>query len=262
MVQTADTVEFPQLQFMMVVDIPFVPQTKFIMVQTIQQTTEFPQLQYFPGGRCSLASWFNSGYMSTSVYVVVFLAGCDAPRAVFPCLSAFRRRQQWQCTAGFTGDEATCAVFSFPVIRPKMRDIMAGMDEKDREFTCCSSTIPFFLAVTCTVLVLPEVYRSMDSCGDDFWMFPVFSTPWLDSGYIFGVSLRLLLEDLVFLRDGEPGSRGRGSHLEIRTLFQVGDGFFAVNCGIFRALDDEEFFVVEGSAGGGDAGSSTRIRCI
>ena len=42
------------------------------------------------------ASWFNSGYMSTSVYVVVFLAGIDAPRAVFPCLSAFRRRQQWQ----------------------------------------------------------------------------------------------------------------------------------------------------------------------
>ena len=50
------------------------------------------------------ASWFNSGYMSTSVYVVVFLAGCGAPRAVFPCLSAFHRRQQWQCTAGFTGE--------------------------------------------------------------------------------------------------------------------------------------------------------------
>ena len=51
-------------------------------------------------------------------------------------------------------------------------------------------------------------------------MFPVFSTPCFDSGYIFGVSLRLLLEEFVFLRDGEPGSRGRGSHLEIRTLFQ------------------------------------------
>ena len=53
MVQTADTVEFPQLQFMMVVDILFVPQTQFLMVQTVQQTTEFPQLQDFPGGRCS-----------------------------------------------------------------------------------------------------------------------------------------------------------------------------------------------------------------
>ena len=43
----------PQLQFIMVVDIPFVPHTQILMVQTILQTTEFPQLQYFPGGRCS-----------------------------------------------------------------------------------------------------------------------------------------------------------------------------------------------------------------
>ena len=46
-----------------------------------------------------------------------------------------------------------------------MLDIMAGMDEKDREFTCCSSTSPLYLAVTCTVLVLPEVYRFMDCSG-------------------------------------------------------------------------------------------------
>ena len=32
------------------------------------------------------ASWLNSGYMSTSVYVVVVLAGGDAPRAVFLCV--------------------------------------------------------------------------------------------------------------------------------------------------------------------------------
>ena len=46
-----------------------------------------------------------------------------------------------------------------------MRDIMAGMDEKDREFPCCSSTSPLYLTVTCPVFVLPEVYRSMDSSG-------------------------------------------------------------------------------------------------
>ena len=40
------TAESPQLQFMMVVDIPFVPQTQILMVQIIQQTIEFPQLQY------------------------------------------------------------------------------------------------------------------------------------------------------------------------------------------------------------------------
>ena len=91
------------------------------------------------------ASWFNSGYMSTSVYVVVFLVGSDAPRAVFPCLSAFRRRQQWQYTAGFTGDEAPCAVFSFPVVRHKMCDIM---DEKDSQ-----AVHPLYLALTCSVCV-------------------------------------------------------------------------------------------------------------
>ena len=35
----------------------------------------------------------------------------------------------------FTGDEAPCAVFSFPVVRPEMCDIMAGMDEKDSQTT-------------------------------------------------------------------------------------------------------------------------------
>ena len=30
---------------------------------------------------------------------------------------AFRRRQQWQYTAGFSGDEAPYAVFSVPVIQ-------------------------------------------------------------------------------------------------------------------------------------------------
>ena len=34
------------------------------------------------------ASWFNSGYMLLPVYVVVFLAGCGARRAVF--LSGFQ----------------------------------------------------------------------------------------------------------------------------------------------------------------------------
>ena len=40
---------------------------------------------------------------------------------------------------------------------------------------------------------------------------------WFDSGYILGVSLRVLLKEfLAFLRDGEPGSRGRFSfRLEI-----------------------------------------------
>ena len=46
MVQTAETVVVPQLQSIQVVDIPFVPQRQFPMVQTIQQTTEIPQMPF------------------------------------------------------------------------------------------------------------------------------------------------------------------------------------------------------------------------
>ena len=145
------------------------------------------------------ASWFNSGYMSTSVYVVVFLAGCDAPRAVFPCLSAFRRRQQWQYTAGFTGDEAPCAVFSFPVVRPKMRGPvwtrrtvrrcisvvvqrpipMVFSVQKIIEFPCCSSTSPLYLAVTCTCSVF--------ACGvQDYGLFCEFLQEWVPYSTLLG----------------------------------------------------------------------------
>ena len=37
---------------------------------------------------------------------------------------------QW---TGFTGDDATCALLLFFVVRPKMLGIMAGMTQKD----CC-----------------------------------------------------------------------------------------------------------------------------
>ena len=46
MVQAAETVVVPQLQSIQVVDIPFVPQRQFPMVQTIQQTTEIPQMPF------------------------------------------------------------------------------------------------------------------------------------------------------------------------------------------------------------------------
>ena len=40
----------------------------------------------------------------------------------------------------------------------------------------------------------PLEYRTMDFLGDLFRMFSVFNTPRFDSGYMFGVSLRGLLE--------------------------------------------------------------------
>ena len=51
MVQTAETVDSPQLQSIQVVDISFVAQRQFPMVQTIQQTIEL-SLSFVFGGRC------------------------------------------------------------------------------------------------------------------------------------------------------------------------------------------------------------------
>ena len=39
-------------------------------------------------------------------------------------------------------------------------------------------------------------YKTMDFLGDLFTMFSVFNTPRFDSGYMFGVSLRGLFEEL------------------------------------------------------------------
>ena len=94
-----------------------------------------------------------------------------------------------------------------------MREIMSGMDEKDREY-CCSSTSPLSMTVTCPVLVWPEVYRFMDCSGE---MTPgtvyVFSTLWFDSGYKFGVNLRLLLEKFhIFYVKGTCGSYWKSGH--------------------------------------------------
>ena len=43
------------------------------------------------------------------------------------------------CNGGFTGDSAPRAVFLFPVVRPKILCILAGMDHKD-SFSSRSST--------------------------------------------------------------------------------------------------------------------------
>ena len=54
----------------------------------------------------------------------------------------------------------------------------------------------------------------------------VFS--WFFFGYIFGVSLRLLLEEFAFLRDGLPAWFALGNLYIISTSssYDVADGFF------------------------------------
>ena len=48
-----------------------------------------------------------------------------------------------------------------------MRDIMASMDEKDRE-CCCSSTSPLYMTVNCPVFVLPRCPGLWTFLGDGF----------------------------------------------------------------------------------------------
>ena len=108
-----------QKGFFKFVDIPYVLQTQILMVQTIQQTTEFPQLLNVSGGRCPCCAgrschaalvsttadcahgWFCWLRCASAVFLLIFgimagifqkdsccgmyeagCAGCAAPRAV------------------------------------------------------------------------------------------------------------------------------------------------------------------------------------
>ena len=96
------------------------------------------------------AYWFNTGYMSASVYggfwkIFTYFLRQGGPRipksmlgAVHPRISAQCLVRQWihawrrdMYSAGITGDSAPRTVFSFLVRRPMMLDIMAVLDQKD-----------------------------------------------------------------------------------------------------------------------------------
>ena len=77
--------------------------------------------------------------------------------------------------------------------------------------------------------------------GDDFRNVSI--SPRFDSGYIFGVSLRVLLEEFHIFYvmdvpevDSRPGAVRTGNLDIISTSssYDVADGFFAAFCGIFR----------------------------
>ena len=65
------------------------------------------------------------------------------------------------------------------------------------------------------LLVFSTMLGSTVALGDYFVEMVVFSAM-LGSASVYAC----FWKNLVFLRDGEPGSRGRGLHLEIITLFQ------------------------------------------
>ena len=115
------------------------------MVQTIQQTTEFPQLLYVAGCRCPCCAgraghaalvsttavcaqgrkcWFRCA----SVVFFLVVAGQDLRH-----LGRYDPKDSYcgMYKAGIAGDNAPRAVFSFLVRRSMMRGIMAGMDQND-----------------------------------------------------------------------------------------------------------------------------------
>ena len=106
-----------QKGFFMFVDIPFVPQTQILMVQSIQQTTEFPQLLYVSGGRCPCCaveqislSWrrgLSHGPDGSSDHGV---------STVCP-----RQGDRCPCCAG--RERSTCAVVEKTVVLPQLHSL-------------------------------------------------------------------------------------------------------------------------------------------
>ena len=118
------------------------------------------------------AYWFNTGYMSASVYggfwkIFTYFLRQGGPRipksmpgAVHPRISAQCLVRQWihawrrdMYSAGITGDSAPRTVFSFLVRRPMMLDIMAVLDQKDScsdmynaGFAGCNAPLAVFLS--------------------------------------------------------------------------------------------------------------------
>ena len=126
-----------QKGFFKFVDIPFVPQTQILMVQTIQQTTEFPQLLYVSGGRCPCCAGrsCHAALVSiTAVFAHGWLCWLRCVSAVFLLIfgivaGIFQKVQGWYCWL-----RCTSRCFLFPGSQAHDALHYASMDRKDN---CC-----------------------------------------------------------------------------------------------------------------------------
>ena len=113
-----------------------------------------------------------------------------------------------------------------------MRDIMAGMDEKNRE-CCCSSTCPLYMTVTCLVFVLPRCPGLWFFLGDDFRncfrMLLLGSTVVTCSASVYVCFWKnFIFSTLRLVRTGNLDI------ISTSSSYDVADGFFAAFFGIFR----------------------------
>ena len=143
--------------FFMFVDIPFVPPTQVLMVQSIQQTTKFPQLLYVSGGRCSCC---------VGRVLVPMRLGCVPLGCRRPSLAVMD--QMDYCSgmykAGIYGEYAPRALFSSLVGRPRMLVILALMDQKDS----CLEEYMFPYTAQCLDFVLHVMRQLTDAFGKNF----------------------------------------------------------------------------------------------
>ena len=115
---------------------PVVPQRQILMVQTIQQTTEFPQLLYVSGGRCPCCAGRACHAVSTALVCTWLVFLVTLHLALCSCVFVWPKMLRimagtHHAMAGFSGDDAPRAVLLFFVVWPKMLGIMAGMTQKD-----------------------------------------------------------------------------------------------------------------------------------
>ena len=148
------TVVFPQLQSIGGRLPSFVPQRQIPMVQTVQQTTEIPQMPFvfrwsmpllcrFCASqvvylRTQRTAWFDSGYMRCvslrSVSFSTCMVDCGTSGRFSTCSSSafawFNSEYKFMRPSTWLVFLVTMhlALYSFVVLRPLMLDIMAGMD--------------------------------------------------------------------------------------------------------------------------------------
>ena len=115
---------------------PVVPQRQILMVQTVQQTTEFPQLLYVSGRRCPCCAGRACHAVLTALVCTWLVFLVTLHLALCSCVFVWPKMLRIMAgthhtVAGFTGDDAPRAVLLFFVVWPKMLGIIAGTTQQD-----------------------------------------------------------------------------------------------------------------------------------
>ena len=109
------------------------------MVQTLQQTTEYPQLLYVSGGRCPCCAGRACHAVFTALVCTWLVFLVTLHLALCSCVFVWPKMLRIMAgthhtVAVFTGNDALRAVLLFFVVRPMMLGIMAVMTRGVQKF--------------------------------------------------------------------------------------------------------------------------------